>query len=748
MAVTSPQEFSTLITPAPNALSAFSSTSYTISWYMLTAEQVASLTKSSQRSVAGFQLLVQSGGAASSQKPVSTPLRNTAIRNQFFDLDFYVDDVVVKNIIAGAGTGSSHIAHELTFKITEPYGITLIERLKKAVDEIASAAGTPGLSHLSQPYLLVIRFYGYDAAGRLVKGVTSNVSDSSAAYEKFLPFMLKSIKFRINNNMVEYVVEGQPLWQASALGSMTGAIPSNIGISGATVKDLLAGETAGDTGVRSLASAVNKYYKDNTPAGQVPNQIEIQFAEGAGIAEAVVKKVGPVSKAKTTQPAAATAEEQLSPKKGSVAVAQRNHEFTAGTPIVWAINQIVQASSYITDQQDIDVTETGEVLPKPGSKGQAQWFNVTGNTELIYDPGSQGYVNKTTYTVVPYLMYLSAPNMPTTGFRGCHKRYDYWFTGTNKEVLNFEQEYNCLYFTQIPAQNLEAGATAVSGHAQENQARQIVLPGSGGSPQGATGGNTDPGAAAASRFYSLADLAESRMVIHGDPQWLGEFDMRESGSPYAAFTTAAGTVNYETQEVLYEITFNTPGDYDHNTGLMQVGMDGGTIKTPAASFIYRAVEVTSMFNDGKFTQELRGNLRPFFPTTTPSASTTSSAANNSTSRTSPYGPTAPSLGSGIPGASSDSGFMLNSNAMMSTPGTVAAELSGDTAAAAFKLPPVDVPFSDVLNSTQIRDNGSPLSSPPPLPFDAGVGKTADDIIQDFGAGRITYAEFREALSKL
>ena len=621
MAVNVPKEFSLPIQPTPNVLSSFSSYSYTVSLYLVTAQQYNTLIQNEQRSVAGYQLLIQSGGAPSATRPAGRQ-SNPASRNKHFDVDFYFDDIEIKNMITGTGTGSSHMAHALSFKIIEPYGITFLDRLRRAVDDMAQAGGTTGLSYYTQPYLMVIRFYGYDAAGNLVKNPAGNVSDSAASYEKFMPFIFSAIRFRIVNNMVEYHCEGQPIWQTTAVGSAGGILPTNIEVSGATIGELLTGETpaspngsAATNSVRGLATAINNYYKSIAPAGATPDMIEIKFAPGFNIETAEVKKIGPVTKSKAAQPTPATADAQLLANRGSMSTSERNTSFQAGSPIVWAINQVVMASTYITDQQTFDVTETGEVVPKPTASGTVQWFLVTGTTELIYDKVRREYAKKTTYLISPYQVYLTTPSMPKTGFRGSHKRYDYWFTGTNKEVINFEQEYNFLYYVQTAPQSTEVynAASNASARLQEQKIAQVAQAGTSGSPQGALGGNTDPAAAAASLFYSLADQATSRLTIYGDPQWLGEFDY--AGISYGALR-ANGDINFDAQEVLYEINFNVPTDYDHNSGLMKVNQNNFSRTAtdagqPNNSFIYRAYEVTSRFADGKFTQELQGTLRVF-----------------------------------------------------------------------------------------------------------------------------------------
>ena len=52
------------------------------------------------------------------------------------------------------------------------------------------------------------------------------------------------------------------------------------------------------------------------------------------------------------------------------------------------------------------------------------------------------FVYKTTYIIQPYLTpaVLSSYSKIVTRYYGPYKRYDYWFTGKNSDIINFEQE--------------------------------------------------------------------------------------------------------------------------------------------------------------------------------------------------------------------------------------------------------------------------------------------------------------------
>jgi hypothetical protein len=95
------------------------------------------LVTSKKKTVAGFQLLFMSGGAGpagsvapgaqvnNSDPALVIQQRVAGLgRNEFFSLDYYIDDVQIRTFLTGKGTGSAHSTTELKFKIIEPYGIT------------------------------------------------------------------------------------------------------------------------------------------------------------------------------------------------------------------------------------------------------------------------------------------------------------------------------------------------------------------------------------------------------------------------------------------------------------------------------------------------------------------------------------------------------------------------------------------------------------------------------------------------
>lgn len=233
-------KFNDTIIAQPNVLDQFSSYTYGLSWYLLTPEQQTMFEKGN-RNVATWQLLAQSGGA------------NQVGRNQYFNLDYYLDNLTIETKVPLKGTGMAHSAFNLEFTITEPNGLTLINNLFKAVSTLYKQANIVDAPYLQACYCLVIRFYGYDQAGNLVypikgRGLTgyTTQADQSAVVEKYYPFIIENLTFRLTSNkQIEYQLKGKPIAQQTALSADRGTIPFQFELTGETVQDILVGGAVG-----------------------------------------------------------------------------------------------------------------------------------------------------------------------------------------------------------------------------------------------------------------------------------------------------------------------------------------------------------------------------------------------------------------------------------------------------------------------------------------------------------------------
>jgi hypothetical protein len=239
----------TVFQPRNNVLDQYASYTYNIGWYLMTPAQYTAQQKQQKIAVSQYNLLVQSGGAPAGTAGVQPDLTTTgtvagttqtAGRNPFFGLDYYFDNLEIKSTVSGKGTTRGHNVASLSFTVTEPAAITLIDNLYSAVNSVYKTIETETVNNVQLVvayYALVIRFYGYDQNGKIVQA--SDSDNKNAVVEKIIPFKLTNISFTVTNKLVEYLVEGVAIPYDVGFGSNLGVIKSQIEITGATVKDLL-----------------------------------------------------------------------------------------------------------------------------------------------------------------------------------------------------------------------------------------------------------------------------------------------------------------------------------------------------------------------------------------------------------------------------------------------------------------------------------------------------------------------------
>jgi hypothetical protein len=252
------------IVAEPNILDQYASYTYNISVYLMSPAQYGALIRTKKKTVAGYQLLFMSGGAGPAGTKTAVPALSrqekdfvtdsdllgqslqSLGRNEFFSLDYYIDDVQVKSVLPLKGTGGAHNVTELKFKVIEPYGVTFLDNLFAATQQyIKVGGGDINKNYSAQNYLMVIRFYGYDDQGNLVTvgrtGQDAAGSDVNAIVEKFIPFQFTGIKFRIASKVVEYECSAVCPQNNVNTSSSRGVVPYNIELQSQTLKDLLTG---------------------------------------------------------------------------------------------------------------------------------------------------------------------------------------------------------------------------------------------------------------------------------------------------------------------------------------------------------------------------------------------------------------------------------------------------------------------------------------------------------------------------
>lgn len=383
-----------------------------------------------------------------------------------------------------------------------------------------------------------------------------------------------------------------------------------------------------DTIKQGLIKALNDHQQRLVKQGvqQLADIYEIDFGKGADeIKSALVSKPGkkkakdytpgsvPVSKGNTSG---------LSPDKQSMDTSGRNFALTAGMPVVQVIDLIIRNSSYIYEQATVVYDETSKKYrpnPRSGAR-EMKWYTIIPTVQQLgYDAKRLDYAYRIHYCIMPYnLVDFNSPYFPPGKYRGVHKKYPYWFTGQNTAVLDYTASFNKLYNLTVSGGTLEESVIQRFRDRLTSSTRDVPFVAyqarSTESDAGADGKANEQSANAAEYLYNPADNGNTKITIIGDPAWIqqgslaGGFNCKDYNFSYFL---PDGTISFETNDVMFEIAWQRPEDYDVQTGLADPY--SRTSKTfgnrdPIQSAIYRCKQVTSRFIQGKFTQDLEGTL--------------------------------------------------------------------------------------------------------------------------------------------
>lgn len=662
------------ISPKPNVLDGLASYTYTISIYMMSKDEYRRLLTTNKKFVPGNQLLIQSGGApefvgasaagASLIDNINSAIDNASAsansrgRNQFFPLDYYIDDLQLNSVINGKGTGGAHNVTNMSFRIIEPGGITLLDNLYAAAQQYNSQLGAQNgaisnQNYAAQNYLMIIRFYGYDENGSLIlnkqKYDPAGTTDSRAIVEKFIPFQFTEIKFKVANKLTEYYCQAVCPQNNVGTGQGRGVIPYNIELSATTVQNLFNGNvkwsatqgtqtdasrqlpgtsntapenanTAPDPALATgLTQALNQYQAELVKNGtyEVADTYKIVISHPELANASIIPPLGnDLASKPMTQ--AQTAAENKDGAKQSVNTRAKKSSAVAGTSIVQFIDMAVRNSDYVYKQQTKIIDKDGKTIPQATGAQAFAWYRIGVETKPIkYDHKRNDYAYEITYEISPYgISDIKSEYFPRGRFRGAQKKYAYWFTGENSSVLNFEQDFNYLYYVTINTRTRQQVATRSTSRYEEIEKRSFA-PNSPQSNKGIEGDFNEPAANAADYLYSPADQSRVRLTIVGDPAWIQQGELwsgirttnNNNASQADVFFDAFlddGTINFDAREALFELVFNKPADYNINTGLVEVNGSA-----PQQKYVYKAITVTSNFKQGRFTQDLEGLLLMF-----------------------------------------------------------------------------------------------------------------------------------------
>jgi hypothetical protein len=692
-----------------NPLGALSSYNYQLSLYMITPDALEVFKENGFKDInklgvlysnqigpnvantavsAGAYIIAQSGGVNAKEK-----------RAPSFGFDYGIDNLSYE-IVGQKETGTAAANYEFKFTIIEPYGFSFITNLKRASDAIqdynkqlvkkradkakkkaaaqnqrtaqkqgpnaarqnqntqapadtnsgkGSSTETPQNAS-KQLFVLGIRFYGYNASGKPVRGTDTTAAvnlmssvmyrngkiveqqidpgnNSYALFERYFPIMITNMKTAVDGRETRYDIAAAPHSQA-AMGSKRGMVNVGFEITASTVGEAL----------DKLVTNLNKEQKamnDKTGSGY---SYDIKYAtrnDATRIRNSTIvspadldKYKWPGSGAKNTKETNANTET----KKGQK---PKNNGRTISIdkgPIIQAINKIIAQSSFLegamktvfTTAIEPDQDKAG--LPELDKSGRKtiEWFHVTPDIgNMSWDESKADWVYDINYILNVYDTPVidTAYANPGKKYYGPMKRYEYWYSGTNTEVLKYKQTLDNNYYSTFLDGSLGKGKNDKEANKNGGQNAPNASGGTGNSAgtntplvqNQKTGQPTQGKAGLAmeaqnSYLTSLFDAnatATAEIEILGDPDWLmsttnsvtnqkGETVASLAQNESLVYNKFYGndgvSINPGGGQVFFEIDFKEAIDYKSGgQNIVAEGFAGGVTGAPGTMSINSSI---------------------------------------------------------------------------------------------------------------------------------------------------------------
>ena len=321
-------------------------------------------------------------------------------------------------------------------------------------------------------------------------------------------------------------------------------------------------------------------------------------------------------------------------QRGKLQMSDENRRFTfkSGTTIEEMIEEVILSSDYA--RQFVDKSSD--------AKGKVTWFKIETHVYNVTDWLAVAQTGRSpriyVYRVIPFKVDSakvegSKPNVLKSLIKqtSAIKSYDYIYTGQNKDIINFDLNFDMSFYTNIGSTRGQMQASQkkpnemAAGTPSPTYRQPINVP----SPAGAEGkaevkdtpsadtGKKGGGAKEhvensiarlmnESIVNSDADLINVKLTINGDPYYIvdaGIGNYLGIANPVNESITIEGSMNPRNGEVDIILNFRTPIDYDGEDGFVKYPL-GGFLPVAMFSGVYQVIMVTNKFSKGQFTQEL------------------------------------------------------------------------------------------------------------------------------------------------
>jgi hypothetical protein len=525
-------------------------------------------------------------------------------------------------------------------------------------------------------FILGIRFYGYNASGQLVRGTDTTAANNGmggvsgeqqidpgnsgyALFERFYPISINTMKTRVDGRATVYTVEAQS-YSLSALGTKRGIINNDTKLTASTVGKAL-------DELMAKLNAEQKKLNNNSQDGYV---YDIKYAspyDADRIRSSKIVSPADLDKYKWPGSGAKTTKESNTGTETSKGNKPKNNarEITInrGTPIVQAINQIIAQSSFLEDAlrtvftTALEPDQDKEDLPALDNSGKKtiEWYHCVPDIKApVWNEETADWVYDIDYVLNIYDTPVldTAYTNPSKKYYGPVKRYEYWYTGKNTEVLSYQQTLDNSYYTTFLGDSFgvdkkkkdanKKGGTNTedssngSGNASGVTSSKVQNQKNSQPRQGKQGNAMEAQNSYMTTLFDPTNNAKAVVEILGDPDWMMSTAPSRGGNESTVYSKFYGkdgfAINPTAGQVFFEIDFKEAIDYKsdgqnvfNKNGLVATGAPGTlsinnsilfwkdpkSLSKLTKGISYSLNKCVCTFSNGVFKQRIEGFINTF-----------------------------------------------------------------------------------------------------------------------------------------
>ena len=502
-----------------NILHSYSSYTYRITLFFLTSKDYNQLSASPTTFVPKYSLISSAGGFNTTMGDLVAQETRTGkadysqtTRHPDFQTDFFIDNLSIETVVGLNAKNKASNAIDISFTITEPYGLSLLDRLLSACETSEDAA----TNYMSQPYLLQVDLLSNPSDKEMSGSLSNNVIVS-----KKIAIKLLEMKIKPTGSGTTYAVNAIP-YNHAAFEITTASLPVPINVVASTVGEFFSGENNEETiklfsdqvkaeeerieseiskittqrpdtyfwvnrkpteeqianerralrqgyiySVKNLAAAYNTYMesiaKQKKLAKHVPTKIAFNIPNDT-IAKALIVNQFDSS---TTDVGMQSTNTAVGKPDSTGFKKKQNFTLREGTSIIDVIDMVVSKSEYIKSQLKNRGTEQNQTNAANESDGnstrsqtqtlpqQLNWYKILPTVVLNdFDASTNTYSKTVLYSILPYKAANTYhPNFVKVNSSNVKdfvvRKYNYLYTGENQDIIRLDIDFDTSFYTLI-----------------------------------------------------------------------------------------------------------------------------------------------------------------------------------------------------------------------------------------------------------------------------------------------------------